>query len=255
MRHDCYAICDEVYEHIVFDGRRHVPLMTLPGMRERAVRIGSAGKTFSLTGWKVGYVTAAPALLEPITKAHQFTTFTTPPNFQKAVAYGLAKDDAYYAALAGDLQTKRDRFAAGLRQLGLGVAPCEGTYFITADVASLGLDASDAEICKRMTVEAGVAAVPASAFYQDEGPETFVRFCFSKQDEILDAAIERLGAWIDGKASTGRAAHEQPGSGRGHSRWPRREPPSRRRRRVRCRRQTPRHRWRRLGAQSSRAPP
>jgi aspartate/methionine/tyrosine aminotransferase len=199
VAHDAFAICDEVYEHILFDGRAHVPLMTLPGMRERAIRIGSAGKTFSLTGWKVGYVTATPALLDPITKAHQFTTFTTAPNFQKAVAYGLAKDDAYYASLSGDLQAKRDRFAAGLMRLGLGVAPCEGTYFITADVSPLRLNADDAEICKRMTVEAKVAAVPVSAFYESDAPRNFVRFCFSKRDEILDGAIERLGAWIGGK--------------------------------------------------------
>ena len=115
VAHDAYAICDEVYEHILFDGRKHMPLMTLPGMRERTIRIGSAGKTFSLTGWKVGYVTAAPALLDPVTKAHQFTTFTTPPGLQKAVAYGLEKDDDYYRALAGDLQAKRDRLAPGAR--------------------------------------------------------------------------------------------------------------------------------------------
>ena len=199
VAHDAFAICDEVYEHILFDGRAHVPLMTLPGMRERAIRIGSAGKTFSLTGWKVGYVTAAPALLDPITKAHQFTTFTTAPNFQKAVAYGLAKDDAYYASLSGDLQAKRDRFAAGLERLGLGVAPCEGTYFITADVSPLRLNADDAEICKRMTVEAKVAAVPVSAFYESSAPQNFVRFCFSKRDEVLDGAIERLGDWIGGR--------------------------------------------------------
>ena len=199
VAHDAFAICDEVYEHILFDGRVHVPLMTMPGMRERAIRVGSAGKTFSLTGWKVGYVTAAPALLDPITKAHQFTTFTTAPNFQKAVAYGLAKDDAYYASLSGDLQAKRDRFAAGLMRLGLGVAPCEGTYFITADVSPLRRNADDAEICKRMTVEAKVAAVPVSAFYESDAPRNFVRFCFSKRDEILDGAIERLGDWIGGK--------------------------------------------------------
>ena len=199
VAHDAFAICDEVYEHILFDRRQHVPLMTLPGMRDRAIRIGSAGKTFSLTGWKVGYVTAAPALLDPVTKAHQFTTFTTPPNFQKAVAYGLAKDDSYYASLSGDLQAKRDRLAAGLQRLGLGVAPCEATYFITADVSPLRLNADDAEICKRMTVEAGVAAVPVSAFYESDAPRNFVRFCFSKRDEILDGALQRLGDWIGGK--------------------------------------------------------
>ncbi|MCR4283668.1 MAG: aminotransferase, partial [Bauldia sp.] len=199
VKHDAYAICDEVYEHILFDGRMHIPLMTLPGMRERAIRIGSAGKTFSLTGWKVGYVTAAPALLDPVTKAHQFTTFTTAPNFQKAVAYGLAKDDAYYASLAANLQAKRDRFATGLERLGIGVAPCEGTYFITADVSALRLNADDVDICKRMTVEGGVAAVPVSVFYESDAPRNFVRFCFSKRDEVLDGAIARLGKWIAGK--------------------------------------------------------
>jgi N-succinyldiaminopimelate aminotransferase len=196
VKHDAYAIADEVYEHILFDGRRHTSLMTLPGMRERTVRIGSAGKTFSLTGWKVGYVTAAPHLLEPITKAHQFTTFTTAPNFQRAVAYGLAKDDAYYAGLAGDLEAKRDRFADGLAKLGFGVAPCEGTYFITADAAPLRRNVDDVELSRRMTIEAGVTPVPLSAFYESDPPRTFVRFCFSKKDDVLDAALDRMGKWL-----------------------------------------------------------
>ena len=170
--------------------------MTLPGMRERSVRIGSAGKTFSLTGWKVGYVTAPPHLLEPITRAHQFTTFTTPPNLQKAVAFGLAKGDDYYASLSGELEKKRDRFAAGIAALGFDVAPCAGTYFITADVSPLRLNEDDADLCKRMTVEAGVAAVPMSAFYDAEAPSHFVRFCFSKRDEVLDEAVERLATWL-----------------------------------------------------------
>ncbi len=203
VAHDVLAICDEVYEHILFDGRRHAPLMTLPGMRERSVRIGSAGKTFSLTGWKVGYVTAAPHLLEPITKAHQFTTFTTPPNLQKAVAFGLGKGDDYYASLAGDLEKKRNRFAAGIAALGFGVAPCAGTYFITADVSPLRLNEDDVDLCKRMTVEAGVTAVPLSAFYDADGPRHFVRFCFSTRDAILDSAVERLAAWLD------KRSHEQ----------------------------------------------
>lgn len=200
IAHDAFAICDEVYEHILFDGRRHLPLMSLPGMRERTLRIGSAGKTFSLTGWKVGYVTASPALLNPVAKAHQFTTFTTPPNLQTAVAYGLAKDDAYYAGLSGELQVKRDRFAGGLESLGFGVAPCAGTYFVTADLAPLDLPDGDFDICRRMTTEAGVAAVPVSAFYQSDAPDHFVRFCFSKRDEILEGALERLSGWLRGQA-------------------------------------------------------
>ena len=199
VAHDAYAICDEVYEHLLFDGRKHVPLMTLPGMRERAVRIGSAGKTFSLTGWKVGYVTAVPALLDPITKAHQFTTFTTPPGLQKAVAYGLGKDHAYYDELAGDLAAKRDRFAGGLRTVGFDVMPCDGTYFITADMRSVGVDADDVTACRQLTLEAGVTAVPVSAFYQDDAPRNFVRFCFSKRDPVLDAALERLERWVERK--------------------------------------------------------
>ena len=203
VAHDAYAICDEVYEHILFDGRKHIPLMTLPGMRERAIRIGSAGKTFSFTGWKVGYVTAAPRLLEPITKAHQFTTFTTPPALQKAVAYGLAKDDAYYAGLSGELAAKRDRFGDGLRRIGFDVAPCAGTYFITADARSVGLNEDDATVCERMTVEAGVTAVPVSAFYDGNGPTHFVRFCFSKRDPVLDGALDRLARWIERRGKGG----------------------------------------------------
>ena len=196
IAHDAYAICDEVYEHIVFDGRRHIPLITLPGMRERTVRIGSAGKTFSLTGWKIGYVTAAPALLDPIAKAHQFTTFTTPPDLQKAVAYGLAKDDSYYAGLIADQQQKRDRLAKGLAALGFAVLPCAGTYFITAEASRLGLGGDDLELCKRMVVEAGVAVVPISAFYASDPPEGVLRFCFCKRDEVLDEGVARLSAWL-----------------------------------------------------------
>lgn len=199
IAHDAFAICDEVYEHIVFDGRRHVPLMTLPGMRERTLRIGSAGKTFSLTGWKVGYITAASKLLEPVAKAHQFTTFSTPPNLQKAAAFGLAKDDTYFASLSGELEVKRDRLAGGLERLGFGIVPCAGTYFVTADLTPLDLTGNDFEICKKMTIEAGVAAVPVSAFYQSDAPETFVRFCFSKRDEVLDAALDRLSDWLAGQ--------------------------------------------------------
>jgi aspartate/methionine/tyrosine aminotransferase len=199
---DAYAICDEVYEHIVFDGRRHIPLMTMPGMRERSVRIGSAGKTFSLTGWKVGYVTAPPKLLDPIAKAHQFTTFTTPPDLQRAVAYGLGKDDSYYASLIADQQQKRDRFGAGLASLGFKLLPCAGTYFITTDVSHLGLGNDDLELCKRMVVEAGVAAVPISAFYASDPPSSVVRFCFCKRDSVLDEGIARLSAWLKG---SGRA--------------------------------------------------
>ncbi len=196
IRHDAYVIADEVYEHLVFDGGRHISMLNLEGMRERTVAIGSAGKTFSLTGWKVGYVTAAPELLDPIAKAHQFTTFTTPPNLQTAVAFGLGMDDAYFERLANDLQTKRDRLAQACAGLGFGVVPCAGTYFLTLDVAPLGLEADDVALARRMTVEAKVAAVPVSAFYSDDPPRNYLRLCFCKRDEVLDEAVERIGRWL-----------------------------------------------------------
>lgn len=191
--YDAYAVCDEVYEHIVFDGLPHTPLITLPGMRERAVKIGSAGKTFSLTGWKVGYATACPDLLQRIARAHQFLTFTTPPNLQRAVAFGLEKEESYFAGLAAVMQAKRDRMAAGLERAGFEPAPSQGTYFLNADIRGLGFDGGDVAFCEMITKEAGVTAVPVSAFYaSDDAPSNFVRFCFSKQDEIIDAAAERL---------------------------------------------------------------
>ena len=197
VKYDAYAICDEVYEHIVFDGRKHVPLMTFPGMRERAVRIGSAGKTFSFTGWKVGYITAPPHLMAPIAKAHQFVTFTTPPNLQKAVAAGLDLGDDYYASLIAEMRDKRDHLAGGLARLGFNVIPCEGTYFVSVDIRGLGLGDDDVEVCQRLTVEAGVAAIPMSAFYPGaEPPKHFVRFCFCKKPEVLDAALERLEKYM-----------------------------------------------------------
>ncbi|MYZ49903.1 aminotransferase [Propylenella binzhouense] len=196
IEHDAYVIADEVYEHIVFDGARHRSMLALPGMRERTVAIGSAGKSFSLTGWKVGYVTAAPDLLDPIAKAHQFTTFTTPPDLQKAVAYGLRKDAAYFGALASGLEAKRDRLAEACRGIGLEVIACQGTYFLTVDCARLGFEGDDAALARRMTAEAGVTAIPVSAFYGSDAPRSFLRFCFAKQDAVLDEAVERLARWI-----------------------------------------------------------
>lgn len=196
QRFDAYAVCDEVYEHLVFDGRAHIPLMTLPGMRDRCLKIGSAGKTFSLTGWKVGYITGSPHLLQPVAKAHQFLTFTTPPNLQTAVAYGLGKDDSYFTGLAAEMQAKRDRLAAGLTAAGLDVLPSAGTYFIVARIGGKGLAQSgfddDQGFCRWLTVEAGVTAIPVSAFYVQNAPKDCIRFCFSKRDEILDEAVARL---------------------------------------------------------------
>ena len=190
--HDAYAVCDEVYEHLVFDGSSHVPLLTLPGMRDRCLRIGSAGKTFSATGWKVGWVTGAAPLIEAVARAHQFVTFTTPPNLQKAVAFGLGQNDGYLRGLALAQQGKRDRLAAGLAAAGFRVLPSAGTYFLVADYAPLGFDGGDEAFCRYLTIEAGVAAIPLSAFYRGPSPRGFVRFCFCKRDEVLDEAAARL---------------------------------------------------------------
>jgi aspartate/methionine/tyrosine aminotransferase len=192
QRHDAYAVCDEVYEHLVFDGWRHIPLMTLPGLRDRCLRIGSAGKTFSLTGWKVGYVTAPRPLASVVAKAHQNLTFTTPPNLQRAVAHGLAKDDAYFEQLAADLAVRRDRLAAGLARIGFDVLATRGSYFITADFAPLGFIGGDAAFCRHITEQARVTAIPVSAFYEGEAPRHYARFAFCKRPEVLDEALARL---------------------------------------------------------------
>jgi N-succinyldiaminopimelate aminotransferase len=193
MRHDVYAICDEVYEHLTFGGKRHIPLMTLPGMRERTMRIGSAGKTFSLTGWKVGYVTSCPALASNVAKAHQNLTFTTAPNLQRAVAIGLAKDDAYFASLSRDLEARRDRLADGLAALGLKVLPADGSYFITTDFRPLGFNGDDVAFCRHITEHAGVTAIPVSAFYDaPNAPDHYARFAFCKRLDVLDEAVARL---------------------------------------------------------------
>ncbi len=190
-RHDAIAISDEVWEHVVFDGRRHRSVLGLEGMRERAVKIGSAGKIFSLTGWKVGFVCAAPAIMKVLAKSHQFLAFTTAPNLQAAVAYGLGKDDAYFEGMRQNFARSRDRFTAGLRTLGFDVIPSQGTYFVNVDIAPLG-ETDDVAFCRRLVTEHGVAAIPVSAFYAEGAVRNVVRFCFAKKDQTLDAGLERL---------------------------------------------------------------
>ena len=192
LRHDALVLSDEVWEHVVFDGRRHVPFASLPGMAERVVKIGSAGKIFSLTGWKVGWTVAPPELSAAISKAHQFVTFSTPPNLQSAVAYGLAKDDSYYERMRSGFAAARDALRRGLDEAGFAALPAEGTYFLSIDLAASGIDADDVPFCERAVREGLVAAIPVSAFYAEDPVRSVVRLCFAKQPETLAAGIAAL---------------------------------------------------------------
>lgn len=196
-QHDAFIVADEVYEHLTFDGKPHVSILSLEDAKNRSVAIGSAGKTFSMTGWKVGSIAGAAALIEPIAKAHQFTTFTTPPHLQEAVCSGLALPDAYFDQLKTDLAGKRDRLRERLLALGFKVGLCDAAYFVNADFSELGIGDTDVEACQSMVRDAGVATVPVSAFYKGETPPSnFLRFCFCKQDAVLDEAAERLSNWL-----------------------------------------------------------
>ncbi|HEY8578787.1 MAG TPA: aminotransferase [Beijerinckiaceae bacterium] len=191
-RHNVIAISDEVWEHLIFDGRSHVSLLSDDRLRRRTIKIGSAGKIFSLTGWKVGLVVAASDLLRVVAKAHQFLTFTTAPNLQAAVAYGLGKDDAYFHDMRAAYQRCRDRFTAGLVERGFDVMPSHGTYFVNVDISGFEMD--DVTFCQQLVREHGVATIPVSAFYAENANRSTVRFCFAKKDETLDAALGRLDA-------------------------------------------------------------
>jgi aspartate/methionine/tyrosine aminotransferase len=193
--HDAIAICDEVWEHVVYGAKPHVPLIGLPGMAERTVKIGSAGKIFALTGWKVGFVVAAPALLAGIAGAHQFLTFTTPPNLQEAVAYGLGKAASWFEEQRAIYRASRDRLSAGLTRSGFHVLPGEATYFLCIDLAASGIRLADRDFCMEMVHDAGVASIPLSSFYAERPVRSVVRLCFAKQPEVLDEAVARMAAF------------------------------------------------------------
>ena len=191
-RFDVTAVCDEVWEQVVFDGHRHRSLMTFSGMRARTVKIGSAGKMFGLTGWKVGFLIAAPALSACLAKAHQFLTFTTPPNLQTAVAWGLEHSQAWFDAMPTDLAASRDRLGEALRREGFAVLESRGTYFLNVDLIASGVAEDDMTFCLRAVKTAGVAAIPVSAFYETAPVRNIIRLCFAKRDDILDEGARRL---------------------------------------------------------------
>ena len=193
--HDVIAVTDEVYEHLVYDGA-HTPLATLPGMPERTVSVSSVGKTFSVTGWKVGWASGPSELIGPVRAVKQFVTFAGGTPLQHAAATALRLPDSATAEIAGMLRGKRDRLAAGLRDAGFDVLPSAATYFLNADASRLGEDDA-VGLCERLPHEAGVVAIPTSAFAAAPGAATrrLIRFAFPKSDAVLDEAAVRLGRW------------------------------------------------------------
>ncbi len=191
-KHDLTVIADEVWEHVVLDGRRFTPLATLPGMAERTIKVASAGKIFSLTGWKVGWIAASPALAPVVSRAHQFLTFSTAPNLQSAVAFGLNEGDAWLQPMRDRFQRSRDLMTAGLRQAGYTVLDAAATYFLCVDLKASGLDIDDEQFAQAAVAEAGVAVVPLSAFAEKDPSRHLVRLCFGKKDETIDAGVAAM---------------------------------------------------------------
>jgi aspartate/methionine/tyrosine aminotransferase len=199
--HDALAITDEVYEHLVFDGGKHVYMASLPGMRDLTVTMSSASKTFSVTGWKAGWVVAAPDLTDALRRVHQFVTYCSAAPLQEAVAIALeeAETNGYYNTLLAEYTPRLDLLQAYLERAGLHPIRPQGTFFIMSDISGLGFD-DDVQFARYMTAEVGVACIPPSAFYStsDDG-KRLARWCFAKRDETLHAAGERLAAWADGR--------------------------------------------------------
>jgi N-succinyldiaminopimelate aminotransferase len=195
VEHELLVLTDEVYEHLVFEGARHLSIATLPGMRERTLVIGSAGKTFNVTGWKIGWICGPAPLVSAVRTAKQFLTYVNGGPFQPAVAVGLGLSDAYFAEAARDLQYRRDVLVQGLTQAGLPVISPEATYFATVDVRPVQPDGDGLEFCRSLPERAGVVAVPTGVFYSPEHAHLgrhLVRFAFCKSDAVLGEAVERL---------------------------------------------------------------
>ncbi len=187
--HNAICVSDEVWEHLLFDGAEHVSMLEV--MRDHTLKIGSAGKMFSLTGWKVGFACGAPELMDNFAKAHQFLTFTTPPNLQRAVTYALGKPRAYFEEMCSTLQRSRDRLVSALEGEGFVTLPARGAYFVSIDLAASGIAMSD-EAFARHAVDHGVATIPFSAFYAAPDAPALVRLCFAKSDDTLDRGAEAL---------------------------------------------------------------
>ena len=196
--HDVIALTDEVYEHLVFDGT-HVPIATLPGMAERTITVSSLGKTFSVTGWKIGWASGPEELIARLRGVKQFLTFAGGTPFQHAAAAALSSQQDAIAELVTALRSKRDRVAAGLRAAGFEVLPSAATYFLNADGTPLG-EPDATSLCERLPLEAGVVAIPIAAFAADPSGSTrsLVRFAFPKGDDVLDEAVARIGRWSAG---------------------------------------------------------
>jgi N-succinyldiaminopimelate aminotransferase len=191
---DLLVVSDEVYEHMVYAGE-HVPIGSLPGMRERTVSISSSGKTFSFTGWKIGWVTATAEMVAAVRAVKQFLTFVSGGPFQYAIAEALLLPDAYFAGISAGLRVKRDLLCGGLAETGFVVYPPEGTYFVTTDIRDLS-DAGGVEFCRSLPHQAGVVAIPSAVLYDDaEAGRTQVRFAFCKRPEVLQDALARLEKW------------------------------------------------------------
>ena len=190
--HDLIVISDEVWELVLLDGQWFTPLLALPGMAERTIKIGSAGKIFSLTGWKVGWMVASPELAGVVARAHQFLTFATAPNLQAAVAFGLNQGDAWLEPMRHRFTRARDRMTEGLRRAGYEVLHATSTYFLCVDLRSSGIAMDDETFAVAAVEKAGVAVVPLSAFAEDEPPRHLVRLCFGKKDDTIDAGIEAM---------------------------------------------------------------
>jgi aspartate/methionine/tyrosine aminotransferase len=190
--HDLTVVSDEVWEHILLDGQDFVPIAALNGMAERTIKIGSAGKIFSLTGWKVGWMAAPPEMASVAARAHQFLTFATPPNLQAAVAYGLNDGDEWIAPMRARFARARDRMSGGLRATGYAVLDSASTYFMCVDLAASGMGQDDEAFAKQSVEQAGVAVVPLSPFSEQDPPRHLVRLCFAKRDETIDAGVAAL---------------------------------------------------------------